>query len=297
MNNGLVLFFGILASLAASFWTLIFAPQLQLGRLDTRIVDASSPAYPPLRPGQAQQGAEVFRAHGCAECHTRQVRQTGAEFDVYLTDAGSNRTELAQKLIQFDKRFNQETLARLFTTTPVRVATGLTATAAQKLAGPLTNGGATATPVLVPLGPDIARGWGRRLSVAQDYLNDHPVQLGSLRLGPDLANYGARQTNATLILAHLYEPRRTVPGSMMPPYPFLFEKRPLSAGEAKPTDAILVQGEGVQRTAIVPRESARALAAYLISLKAEADLFEGPVPKVPAASAPATNAVAAAPAP
>src|SRR5262245_8561870 len=39
-------------------------------------------------------------------------------------------------------------------------------------------------------GTDIHRGWGRRFTVAQDYLNDDPVMLGSLRIGPDLANIG-----------------------------------------------------------------------------------------------------------
>ena len=42
-------------------------------------------------------------------------------------------------------------------------------------------------------GSDLARGWGGRTgkvqSVAQDYLYDQPVMLGSLRIGPDLANF------------------------------------------------------------------------------------------------------------
>src|SRR5688572_12382737 len=35
---------------------------------------------------------------------------------------------------------------------------------------------------------DIERGWGNRFTVAQDYLRDQPVMLGSLRAGPDLMN-------------------------------------------------------------------------------------------------------------
>src|SRR5688572_11280552 len=45
-------------------------------------------------------------------------------------------------------------------------------------------------------GTDIDRGWGRRFTVAQDYLNDYPVMLGNLRAGPDLTNIGLIRTNS-----------------------------------------------------------------------------------------------------
>ena len=41
-------------------------------------------------------------------------------------------------------------------------------------------------------GSDIARGYGVRPSVARDYSQQPQVLLGDRRLGPDLANYGAR---------------------------------------------------------------------------------------------------------
>jgi cbb3-type cytochrome oxidase cytochrome c subunit len=41
-------------------------------------------------------------------------------------------------------------------------------------------------------GSDIARGYGVRPSVARDYSQQSQVLLGDRRLGPDLANYGAR---------------------------------------------------------------------------------------------------------
>jgi cytochrome c oxidase cbb3-type subunit 2 len=81
------------------------------------------------------------------------------------------------------------------------------------------------------LGADLQRGWGKRYSVAQDYLRDVPVMLGNLRIGPDLANIGLRRpddethTNLVWHLQHLYNPQIPSPGSMVPPYPFLFEKR------------------------------------------------------------------------
>src|SRR3954469_12597137 len=78
---------------------------------------------------------------------------------------------------------------------------------------------------------DIARGGGNRFTVAQDYLNDYPVMLGHLRVGPDLMNIGARQTNENWHLLHLYNPREVVPGSFMPKYPFLFNVK----GGGRPT--------------------------------------------------------------
>lgn len=41
-------------------------------------------------------------------------------------------------------------------------------------------------------GSDIARGWGVRPSVARDYVLQPQLLLGDRRIGPDLANYGAR---------------------------------------------------------------------------------------------------------
>ena len=41
-------------------------------------------------------------------------------------------------------------------------------------------------------GSDIARGYGTRPSVARDYSQQKQVLLGDRRIGPDLANYGAR---------------------------------------------------------------------------------------------------------
>ena len=136
---------------------------------------------------------------------------------------------------------------------------------------------------------DIARGWGTRFTVAQDYLNDYPVMLGHLRVGPDLTNIGARQTNENWHLLHLYNPREVVPGSLMPKYPFLFNVK----RGGRPTI------ESIDRFAT---DEARNLVAYLLSQQATASLFESPLPVVqtnapaatdtnaPAGTAPVTNA-------
>jgi cbb3-type cytochrome oxidase cytochrome c subunit len=266
MNNGAVLFLGILLSLAGSFWGLLVAPQLQIGRQQVRVLEGSGELYPTLRPGQAQRGAQVYVAQGCAECHTRQVRQTGVQLDVRITDLGTNLPAVVKAYgetpLGGDEDLDSKYLRKNL---PASVGTNSTAAAAQKLITRFTAAGATAVPVLLALGPDIQRGWGVRLSVAQDYLQDYPVQLGKLRLGPDLSNYGGRQTNAAAIIERLRNPQAAVPDSWMPSYRFL------------------------------SNEDIQALASYLISLRANTPLFEGPVTKPPAApgaAAPATNAAA-----
>lgn len=142
-------------------------------------------------------------------------------------------------------------------------------------------------------GSDFERGWGKRRTVAQDYLYDYPVMLGSLRMGPDLANIGIRQTNVVWHLAHLYDPKRLSPGSMMPPYRFLFQNRKLKPGEKLPPEALpfeLVPGH-----ATIASENARALVDYMLGQQAEFPLFEAPFPgaatNVPPADATSTNSV------
>jgi cbb3-type cytochrome oxidase cytochrome c subunit len=302
MNNGAALFLGILLSVAASFWTLLFAPQLQIGRQQVRALEGGE-LYPAPRPGLAQRGAVVYRSLGCAECHTTQVRQTGAIFDVLVAEVGTNLNAVAALFGETAMGYGDEGLdARHFRKLPAIVGTNLTPRAAQKLVTQFTAVGAKGVPVLIPLGPDVQRGWGVRLSVAQDYLHDYPVLLGNLRLGPDLANFGARQTNLADIHIQLYGSPRVTMGSLMPPYRFLYERRPLTNGAALPSDAILLTAAdgNSPAQAIIPSEDAVALVAYLMSLKADALLFEAPRPK-PATSAPpstnaptATNATAAA---
>lgn len=126
-------------------------------------------------------------------------------------------------------------------------------------------------------GADIERGWGKRRSVSRDYLYDKPVFLGTMRTGPDLANIGARQSSTDWHLSHLYDPQITSKGSIMPPYRFLFEKRKTGA---KPSpDALKLTAEFAPASGyeIVPTENAHALVAYLISLRADANLPEAPV--------------------
>ena len=107
-------------------------------------------------------------------------------------------------------------------------------------------------------------GWGVRQSVAEDFLYDDPVQLGSLRIGPDLANVGVREPDANWQLVHLYAPQSVVKDSAMPPFRYLFEVRKI--GSAPSPDALdFPKGFGPPAGyEVVPTPEAKELAAYLV---------------------------------
>jgi cytochrome c oxidase cbb3-type subunit 2 len=144
-------------------------------------------------------------------------------------------------------------------------------------------------------GSDVERQWGGRpgkvQSVNEDYLYDRTVMLGDMRIGPDLANYGLRQTNAAIIFQHLYNPRLTMPGSVMPAYRFLFDTHKLKPGAQPSKEALQLGNAAPNGVEVVPTDDARALAAYLISLHSDALIFDTPPgPKTNAAPAAAAAA-------
>ncbi len=78
MNSGPLLFLGLFVTMACSWLGFVMGPQLQMGGLaqtnTVAVGDASPQSYPLAQPGQAHQGAEVYRANGCAACHTQMIR-------------------------------------------------------------------------------------------------------------------------------------------------------------------------------------------------------------------------------
>ncbi len=58
-------------------------------------------------------------------------------------------------------------------------------------------------------------------SKAGEFVYDHPFLWGSKRTGPDLHRLGGKFNDAWHY-QHMYEPQSTSPGSIMPPYPWLF---------------------------------------------------------------------------
>ena len=59
---------------------------------------------------------------------------------------------------------------------------------------------------------------------AGEYAYDRPFQLGSRRIGPDLQRVGGKYPDAWHY-EHMRDPRSTSPGSIMPAYPWLLERR------------------------------------------------------------------------
>ena len=60
-------------------------------------------------------------------------------------------------------------------------------------------------------------------SKAGEFVFDHPFQWGSKRTGPDLARIGGKYGDSWHF-NHMLEPQSMAPGSIMPSYPFLFDK-------------------------------------------------------------------------
>src|ERR1700722_4986744 len=270
MKNGFSVFLAAFIALGASWCSFVLAPVLQLGTAKQTEVLNSSDTYPIQRTGDATLGLQVYRANGCAACHTEQIQQDGVVFDVVLTGAGKNPVAVSN----------------LISTLKL---TGLTKEESDSANDKITAAGGKVETHLIPTGADIPR-WGVRRSVATDYLYDSPVQLGSQRVGPDLADVGARLSNADWQLLHLYAPQSVVKNSAMPPFRFLFETKKI--GDAPSPDALNLPKEFAPAAGyeVVPTTEAKQLAAYLLSLRADAPLYEAPfTPPQASTNAPANK--------
>ncbi len=292
MNYGPLIFLAALFALSGSWLGFVVTPSFQLGTLQQTNTVGAGLTYPLARPGLAQQGLQVYRANGCVYCHSQMVTQERTLCEVVLTEAGTNTTALVAALHKLNPNYNQEALDAVLKSLPKTVVFNTTKTKADAAVKELTQTTAKAQVVITPAGPDIARGWGKRRSVAEDYLYDYPTLPGAQRVGPDLANAGARLPDVNWHLRHLYAPAAEVKGSTMPPYRFLFELR--KAGLTPSTQALqLSPGIAPSGWEVVPRPEAVALATYLASLRADAPLYSTPLSSAPTASASAdTNAPA-----
>lgn len=78
------------------------------------------------------------------------------------------------------------------------------------------------TQMIRPLRAEVLRygEWTR----AGEYAYDHPFLLGSRRIGPDLQRVGGKYPDAWHF-EHMRDPRSTSPGSIMPPFPWLYSRR------------------------------------------------------------------------
>ena len=257
MKNGFAIFFAVLLTLGASWSGFVVAPTLQLGRAKQTTVLVTGDIWPQQRTGEATLGLQIYRANGCAACHTEQIRQDGVSFEVVLTGVGKNPTAVSNLI------------------SSLKLA-ALNKDEADAVAGKITAAGGKSETHLSAFGADITLYRAVRRSVAADYLYDAPVQLGSLRAGPDLANIGARQPVAAVHLQHLYAPSSVTTKSAMPSYKFLFEVRKI--GSAPAADALNLPKEFAPADGyeVVPKPEAKQLVAYLLSLRADVPLYEAP---------------------
>lgn len=286
MNHGPLIFLAAFFGLAASWLGFVLTPQMQVGQQQPTNGVPAGVRYPLGRSGVASRGLDVYRANGCMYCHSQQVVQTGTICDVLLSEPGTNQATLLAALQKVRPGLSETEAQAFLSGGSKEVLSGTTKMEADAAAKTLGTNGAKAQVWIRAAGPDIARGWGKRRSMAQDFLFDYPVMPGSLRAGPDLANVGARLPDPNWHLRHLYAPSIEVKGSTMPAYHFLFEKRKIERNPSP--DALqlpknLAPPPGYE---IVPKADARALAAYLTSLRTDEPLFEAPFS---VASAPSTE--------
>jgi len=288
MKTSLPIFLAVFVALGASFGGFVAGPIAQFGGAKQTVVLNSTEVYPVQRTGDAALGLQVYRANGCAACHTEQVRQDGMTADLVLTGPGKNQAAVEKALADISSSGGTFTTNEL----PKTILHGVTKEMADTAADKLTTAGGKAEVHINAVGIDLSRNWGVRRSVAADYLWDYPVQLGNLRAGPDLADVGARMNSVTQ-LQHLYAPQAITPKSVMPPFRYLFETRKMIGNVPSPDAVPMPQGVVAAGYEVIPSEDAKNLAAYLLSLRADVPLYEAPF--TPAESAPApTNAPAVA---
>ncbi|MDN5924262.1 MAG: cbb3-type cytochrome c oxidase subunit II, partial [Xanthomonadales bacterium] len=138
-----------------------------------------------------------------------------------------------------------------------------------------------------------------RPSAPCDFAYQSPQLLGSEGSGPDLTNVGNAKPSDVWQYIHLYNPRAVVPASIMPNFKFLFQVTVnVPPGE---TAVPVPPGFAPSGGKVIPTQKAKALVAYLLSLKqpplANAEAVAMPMPAQPAATpapAPAATAIAAA---
>ena len=125
---------------------------------------------------------------------------------------------------------------------------------------------------------DVEKKIGARATVPRDYVRTSPAFLGTLRIGPDLANAGLRSSDPNWFHRHLFEPSTVTPGSNMPSYRYLYITRAIS-GEAGHDAVPELTGPHAPQPGfeVIPGPEARALVAYLLSLKRDYPLPEAPL--------------------
>ena len=158
MNFGPFIFLAAFFGLAFSWFGMVLTPQIQIGRLQQTNTVPAGAVYPVARPGLARQGLTVYRANGCAYCHSQQVGQSGTVSDVVLTDTGTNQAALLVALRQIRPSFSEAEDRELMVNLPKTLRQGLPKEEAEALVKSIGATGAKGSSWIIPVGSDIARG-------------------------------------------------------------------------------------------------------------------------------------------
>ena len=239
MDSTFTLLGGLLLVFCVSLSAMVFRASDQLSGLqyiDTQSEDGIEFRYPVPLLGNARYGEAVYKANGCAACHTQQVTHESVVLDVKALAGEKNHAAVQEAISRFRNVTGRDASGGAVLGLPVgeweTVVNGANAADASKARNFLAAAGASVDVQVRFRGEDLTqhdllnprgRGWGKRRSVAQDYLFAEPPMLGSVRIGPDLANVGARHSRDVLMRI-LLNPKTVRKNSKMPQHRFLFEK-------------------------------------------------------------------------
>ena len=284
MDSTFTLLGGMLLVFCVSLSGMVLRATDQLSGLqyaDTQDVDGTEFRYPVPLLGQARYGEKIYKASGCAACHTQQVTHEGVALDVKAMASEKNLAAVQEAASRFYKLTGRKASGGAALGLPAgeweTLVTGANAADASKARNFLTAAGASVDVQVRFHGEDLmhndlqnpeGRNWGRRRSVAQDYLFAEPPMLGSVRIGPDLANVGARHSREALMQI-LLNPGIVRKDSKMPQHRFLFKE----ADKDEQGQHIIHDGENTYK----PTQDAETLVDYLLSLKSA----NYPLPEAP----------------
>ena len=150
MNYGPLIFLAAFLGLSASWVGFVLAPQLQVGQLQQTNTVPLGATYPLARPGLAKEGLDVYRANGCAYCHSQQVGQTATLCDVLLNEAGTNQPALLAGLAKVKPDLSPGQANELLAHFPSTILSGVTKEAADAAVGTLNASGAKAQVWIAP---------------------------------------------------------------------------------------------------------------------------------------------------
>lgn len=236
------LLFGISASFGIAWMFVVVVPYFVMRGQKPIVlkedVDGKDGIYFPKRTGRIANGAQVYAANGCYQCHTQVVRPTDAGNDLFRADWGGikddpERGDTRRETLSFD--FEGEKFAQI----------GVSR-----------------------IGPDLAN-LGRRVEArqAKSKADQAKLEEEATKAGKHIEHKATPDARQWLYL-HLYDPRATAMpterhASKCPSFRFLFETQEVQGNRS--LDALSVVKDATKQ--VVPNDDAKALVDYLLSLK------------------------------